>query len=208
MNSLLFFITTCCFALFHPLYAQINVDSIALQYSSIQGQSSYQALVNKLNHSDSTLQKQDFIDLYYGIVSQPQYNIAYIDSLESKIKEYNLLQEFIEAYELCDSLQQKHPVSITAHFEKSFACYGLKRIDEEALAKQKYYIFIKCVLRSGNGLSDAPFQIVSYNDAIELVKYLQVKYKTIQEEDHGLLVVALSKKYNGIDKLYFKLVTF
>jgi hypothetical protein len=197
-----------CFLFFLHLslaQAQINTDSISLSSSSSEGRNHYKQLVVKLQQSDSTLQRADFLYLYYGSVAQPSYNLNLIDSLEQRIKEQNLLQEFIVAYELADSLLAFHPVSITAYFEKSFSCYALKRIDEESINKQKYRLFIKCVLGSGNGSSETPFVVVSYNDAIEVIKYLQIKYKTIEEADHNLLVAVLNKKRQGSDKLYFRI---
>ncbi len=186
--------------------AQINIDSIATYYSSPSGHKSYAEGIQKLNALDSTLEKKDFIALYYASVFQPSYQLKYIDSIENKIKEYNLLQEFMSANELADSLLSIHPVSITAYFEKSFACYALKRTSEETISRQKYLIFSKCVLNSGNGLPEQPFLIVSYNDAIEVVKYLQVKYKQITIQGNKTLVFELNKKYQGINTLYFQFV--
>jgi hypothetical protein len=205
MTRTLFFLALCLL-LIHDGNSQINVDSIVTRYSSTSGQTAYSSLVHRLQNFDSTLVKQDFIALYYGSVAQPNYNHELIDSIENKIKEYNLLQEFMQAYELSDSLLKIHPVSITAYFEKTFACYGLKRESEEVLSKQKYMIFSKCVLASGNGLMDSPFQIAVYNDAIEMVKHLQLKYKQLSVEDEHTVVADLSKKYQGVSKLYFKLV--
>jgi hypothetical protein len=185
--------------------AQINTDSIGLSSSSSEGRSHYKQLVEKLNQSDSTLQRRDFLSLYYGSVAQPSYNLQLIDSLEQRIKEQNLLQEFIVAYELADTLLAFHPVSITAYFEKSFSCYALKRNEEESINKQKYRLFIKCVLSSGDGSRALPFVVVSYNDAIEVIKYLQIKYKTMEETDNNLLVAVLNKKRQGSDKLYFRI---
>jgi hypothetical protein len=185
----------------------MNTDSIANAASSLEGHSRYKELVQKLQRSDTTLNRQDFITLYYGSTRQPLYQLDLIDSLENSIKEYNLLQEFIKAYELADTLLLFHPVSITAYFEKSFACYALKRSEEESLNKQKYRFFIKCVLSSGDGSPETPFVVVSYNDAIEVVKYLQVKYKDIQEMDNNRLVVTLLKKYQGRTTLHFRLPT-
>ena len=197
-----------CFLFFLHLslaQAQINTDSIALSTSSSEGRSRYKQLAEKLQQSDSTLQRHDFLSLYYGSVQQPAYNLDLIDSLEQRIKEQNLLQQFIVAYELADSLLAFHAVSITAYFEKSFSCYALKRTDEESINKQKYRLFIKCVLSSGDGSLQTPFVVVSYNDAIEVIKYLQIKYKTIEEADNNLIVAVLNKKRQGSDKLYFRI---
>ncbi len=197
-----------CFLFFLHLslaQAQINTDSISLSASTTTGRSHYKQLVTKLQQSDSTLQRSDFLSLYYGSTAQASYNLNLIDSLEQRIKEQNLLQEFIVAYELADTLLAFHPVSITAYFEKSFSCYALKRIDEESINKQKYRLFIKCVLSSGDGSIETPFIVVSYNDAIEVIKYLQIKYKTMEETDNNLLIAVLNKKYQGSDKLYFKI---
>lgn len=186
-------------------HAQINTDSIAHAASSSAGRSHYKQLAEKLKQSDSTLQRNDFLSLYYGAAEQSSYNLERIDSLEQNIKEHNLLQEFIQAYELADTLLAFHPVSITAYFEKSFSCYALKRPDEEFINKQKYSLFIKCVLSSGNGFKETPFVVVSYNDAIEVLKYLQIKYKTIEEKDNHTIVAVLNKKRQGSDQLYFRL---
>jgi hypothetical protein len=185
--------------------AQVNADSIALSSCSAQGRIHYQQLVEKLQRSDSSLQRTDFLTLYYGAVKQPGYNLDLIDSLEHRIKEYNLLQQFIDAYEWADTLLAFHPVSITAYFEKSFSCYALKRSDEESINKQKYRFFIRCVLNSGSGSLETPWVVVSYNDAIEVLKWLQVKYKTVEEQNDHLLVASLNKKYQGSDKIYFRL---
>ncbi|MBC7485978.1 MAG: DUF4919 domain-containing protein [Cytophagaceae bacterium] len=201
-------IVRVCYLLLLPLslaQAQINTDSIAQTTSSSAGRSNYKQLVEKLKQSDSTLQRTDFLTLYYGSVKQPSYKLDLIDSLEQNIKEHNLLQEFIQAYELADTLLAFHPVSITAYFEKSFSCYALKRPDEEFINKQKYRLFIKCVLSSGNGFEATPFVVVSYNDAIEVLKYLQIKYKTIEEKDNNSIVAVLNKKRQGSDQLYFRL---
>jgi len=193
------------FLLHATAQAQINTDSIGLITSTSAGRSYYRELTQKLRQSDSTLQRSDFLSLYYGSVYQPGYQLDLIDSLELRIKEHNLLQEFIQAYELADTLLAFHPVSITAYFEKSFSCYALKRTDEESVNKQKYKLFIKCVLSSGDGSSQTPFVVVSYNDAIEVLKYLQVKYKTLEESDNNQIVATLNKKRQGSDKLYFRL---
>jgi hypothetical protein len=203
-KALVFF--TLLVLTFHAGQAQLNIDSIGQYYASTAGRITYQENVRRLQALDSTLTKQDFIALYYGAAFQPAYALDWIDSVEYKIKEYNLLQEFMSANELADSLLRVHPVSITAHFEKSFACYGLKRTSEEALAQQQYRIFTRCVLTSGTGLVEHPFYVVSDQDAIEVVKYLQVKYKTVSVEEDHTIVVALAKKYQGVERLYFKLV--
>lgn len=201
---LLFFILLCVAST--GTQAQVNLDSMASYYASVPGQKAYEYDVQRLNALDSTLEKKDFINLYYGAAFQPHYQLTHIDSIENKIKEYNLLQEFMSANELADSLLRIHPISITAYFEKSFACYGLKRTSEEAINRQKYLIFSKCVLTSGNGLPESPFLIVSYNDAIEVVKYLQVKYKQITLQGNNTLAFELHKKYQGIHTLYFQFV--
>jgi len=207
MSKTLFLILFLLITALHPTQAQVNTDSITTLYSTPEGRVNYRHLAERMNAEDSTLVKKDFISLYYGASSQATYDLDWIDTVESKIKEYNLLQEFMSAYELADSLLKVHPVSITAYFEKSFSCYALKRNDEEALTKQKYIIFSRCVLSSGNGLVDHPFKIVSYNDAIEIIKYLQVKYKQVIAEDDQTLRVELSKKYQGQTTLHFKLVS-
>lgn len=206
MNKAVFFtLAFFSIALQHSI-AQVNIDSIATYYASPEGRLTYIQNTAKLNALDSTLQKKDFVALYYGTPFQPHFDIDLIDSIENKIKEYNLLQEFMLAYELCDSLLLLNPVSITAYFEKSFSCYALKRSAEEAINNQKYRIFAKCVLRSGNGSTAAPFKVVSYNDAIEVVKYLQVKYKQLILIDDTTIVAELTKKYQGETNLYFQLV--
>ncbi|MDB5255718.1 MAG: hypothetical protein JWM14_413 [Chitinophagaceae bacterium] len=202
------FVVRVCYLFFLPLslaQAQINTDSIALSTSSSTGRIHYKQLVEKLRQSDSTLQRNDFLTLYYGSVGQPSYKLELIDSIEQNIKEHNLLQEFIQAYELGDTLLAFHPVSITAYFERSFACYALKRTDEESINNQKYVLFVKCVLSSGNGFEETPFVVVSYNDAIEVLKYLHIKYKTIEEADNNRIVALLNKKRQGSDKVYFRL---
>jgi Domain of unknown function (DUF4919) len=193
-----------CFLFFLQLslaQAQIDTDSIGFNTSSVH----YKEQAARLQQSDSTLQRDDFLSLYYGSIYQPTYQLDWIDSLEQRIKDHNLLQEFIQAYELADTLLAFHPVSITAYFEKSFSCYALKRIDEEIINRQKYLLFIKCVLRSGDGSVETPYVVVSYNDAVEVLKYLQVKYKSIEESDRNLLVALLTKKRQGIDRIYFRL---
>ncbi len=205
MNRLIVPVCWLFFLHLTAVQAQINTDSIGLTTSSSTGKSHYRELTEKLNQSDSTLQRDDFLSLYYGSVYQTSYQLDLIDSLEQGIKEHNLLQEFILAYELADTLLAFHPVSITAYFEKSFSCYALKRLDEESINKQKYRLFIKCVLSSGNGSLETPFVVVSYNDAIEVLKYLQVKYKTLEELDNNQIVATLNKKRQGSDKLYFRL---
>jgi hypothetical protein len=204
-----FFYCLCLFGILtvHTANAQVNTDSIANATSSSEGRNRYKELVQKLQRSDSTLNRQDFLTLYYGSTRQPLYQLDLIDSVENSIKEYNLLREFIKAYEFADTLLLFHPVSITAYFEKSFACYALKRSEEESFNKQKYRFFINCVLSSGDGSPETPFVVVSYNDAIEVVKYLQVKYKDIQESDNNTLVVTLLKKYQGRTTLHFRLPT-
>ena len=68
-------------------------------------------------------------------------------------------------------------------------------------------IFSKCVLSSGNGSKDFPFKIAVYNDAIEIVKHLQLNYTLLtQKENDKLIVVELKKKYQGENKMYFELV--
>ena len=186
-------------------YAQVNTDSLITTASTPAGKKHYQQLVEKLHRSDSTLQRADFLQLYYGSVAQVGYQLALIDSLEYQIKDYNLVQEFMQAYEWADSLLSFHPVSITAYFEKSFACYALKRPDEEADAKQKYLLFMQCALRSGDGSAKNPFVVVSDNDAVEVLKYLQVKYKEIQALDSNTLLAVLTKKYRGAGVIYFRL---
>lgn len=204
-KTILFFILLFFLALEGK--CQINVDSIAIHYSTNNGKREYHNLLVRLQALDSALVKQDFIALYYGSVTQPNFNAAHIDSIENTIKEYNLLQEFMPAYELADSLLVFYPVSITAYFEKTFACYGLKRESEEVLSKQKYMIFSKCVLSSGNGSKEFPFQIAVYNDAIEIVKHLQLKYTLLtQEKNDTRIVVELKKKCQGENKMHFRLV--
>jgi hypothetical protein len=185
--------------------AQINADSISQYNATAEGRKNYSLLKQRLVQVDSNLTRNDFYTLYYGASAQSSYQLKIIDTLEQQIKDHNILQEFILAYELADSLLSFHPASITAYFEKSFSCYALKRNEEESINNQKYQIFIKCVLNSGDGSTESPYIVLSKNDAIEVVKFLQLKYKGIDTENNNAFAVYLQKKRQGSDKLYFRL---
>jgi len=160
----------------------MDIQEIKNNTSDTSSEFYYKKLWQRFNNSDSTLTKDHFYYFYYGSTFLPSYQVEAIDSVEESIREANYTKDFIRAYELADSLLQHYPTSIQAYFEKSFACYNLKRFEEEEYNKKRYKVLLKTIMDSGDGKSiSSPWYANLPNDEFEVLRYLGAEIKDESE---------------------------
>lgn len=141
--------------------------------------------MDRFNQSDSTLSADDFTLLYYGAVFLPSYDLYQIQEQEQKIRLANYDQEFLLAYDLADQLLKNYPMSVQAYFEKAYACFNLKRFEEESYNNKRYKILIRTVLASGDGKSfETAFHANLPNDEYEVLKSLGLEIKEATEVEY------------------------
>lgn len=165
--------------------AQIDYETIRMQVTDKESQTYYPALLDRFNQSDSTLSADDFTLLYYGAVFLPSYDLYQIQEQEQKIRLANYDQEFLLAYDLADQLLKNYPMSVQAYFEKAYACFNLKRFEEESYNNKRYKILIRTVLASGDGKSfETAFHANLPNDEYEVLKSLGLEIKEATEVEY------------------------
>jgi hypothetical protein len=186
---------------------QIHYDFIKEKLFNNNSDSEYKLLLERFKNSDSTLTREDFVDLYYGAVFLNSYDPGKISKVEERIRILNFSNQFIEAYELADSLLQKYPMSIQAYFEKTWACFNLKRFEEEKYNEKRYKILIKTILQMSDGSSpETAYHCNLPNDEFEVIKFLKLEVKEEKEISYnGQTYDLFSFKSNRskIKELYF-----
>jgi len=188
-------------------FAQLDLAAISKEVNTPASPVYHPSLIKRFQSSDSTLTAQDFLYLYYGFISQPNYKPTQIDTLEVEAKDRNHATDYIGAYELADSVLKFYPVSVGLYLEKSFACYHLRRVDEEQYNRKRYMVLLRTILKSGNGCtSEQAFTVLSYNDMYEVTDYLGLnieKEERIVENGQHYFLLHPSKNKDKIKHLYF-----
>lgn len=163
-------------------FAQMDIQEIKNKTTDTSSEFYYKKIWTRFKNSDSNLTKDHFYYFYYASPFLPSYQIEAIDSIEQTIREANFAKDFIRAYELADSLLQHYPTSIQAYFEKAFACYNLKRFEEEEYNKKRYKVLLKTIMDSGDGKSiSSPWYVNLPNDEFEVIRYLGAEIKDESE---------------------------
>lgn len=166
------------------VYAQVDYDEIKKKTTDPESEYFYTKILERFNNSDSTLTEDDFEAFYYGSVFIDSYDPEKISQAEESIREANYSHDYLRAYEIADSLLKVYPASIQAYFEKGFACFNLKRFEEETFNNKRYKVLVRTILHSGDGksITNAWYANLS-NDEYEVVKYLQLEIKEVKELD-------------------------
>lgn len=197
-----------CLLLFQlQAFAQVDLAAISKEVANSSSAAYYPTLLKRFQTSDSTLTEQDFVYLYYGFISQPAYQPRVIDTLEVEVKERNKATDYMGAYELADSVLKFYPVSIGLYLEKSFACYHLRRADEEQYNRKRYLVLVRTVLKNGNGTTaDKAYTVLSYNDMYEVTDFLGLnimKEEKVEANGQHYFLLTPSKNKKKIKHLYF-----
>jgi hypothetical protein len=188
-------------------FSQVDYNDIKQKINNKESNTYYSLLVQRFLDSDSTLTMEDFQLLYFGATLQNNFDADKIMEAEREIRLANYSGEFYEAYQLSDSLLKIFPLSIQAYFEKAYACYNLKRFDEESYNTKRYKILIKTILSKGDGKTfETAYTANLANDKYETIKYLGLAYKEEMEvEYNGKLydVFTLKPNKSKLKNLYF-----
>jgi hypothetical protein len=167
-------------------FCQINYSVIEKKITDSQSDAYYPTLLQRFLDSDSTLTIEDFQLLYYGAVFHKNYDNNKIMDAERQIRLANYAGEFLEAYNTADSLLQEYPMSVQAYFEKAYACFNLKRFEEEAYNSKRYKVLIRTILSSGDGKTfESAYYANTPNDEYETLKYLRVESKEEAELEYN-----------------------
>lgn len=191
-----------CFLLFllssSMVFGQVDYEAIKKRTSDEENEMYYPHLIQRFIDSDSTLTIEDFQSIYYGVFFHKPYDLDKIIESERTIRLANYSGEYLEAYELADNLLKEYPVSIQAYFEKAYACYNLKRFEEEAYNTKRYKILITTILSSGDGKTfETAYHANLSNDKYEVIKFLHLEYKEESEvELDGKVFDVFSLKSN------------
>jgi hypothetical protein len=167
-------------------FGQIDYSTIKIKISDPESEAHYPSLLQRFLDSDSTLTIQHFQLLYYGAVFHANYDITKIMETERQIRLANYAGEFLEAYELSDKLLKEYPMSVQAYFEKAYACFNLKRFEEEAYNTKRYKVLLRTILSSGDGKTfESAYHANTPNDEYETLKYLRVESKEEAELEYS-----------------------
>lgn len=165
----------------------------------------YSKLVARLNASDTTLTIEDFQLIYYGYQTSPNYYSKENEFKENLIKPLNRSGQYKQVLELADSILLVNPVSIVAHFEKSFACAQLGLKDLEAFHRKRYIIFCNVIKLSGDGTALLRYNSNSTNDALEFISFKGLKAVHDSKTETGLIQFDLAKNKQKLKHLYFSI---
>lgn len=163
----------------------------------------YDKLVERLNASDTTLTIEDFQLIYYGYQTTANYYSKENEFKENLIKPLNRAGQYKQVIELADSILLVNPVSLVAHFEKSFACAHLGLTELEAFHRKRYILFCNVIKLSGNGTALLRYNCNSTNDALEFIAYKGLKATHDFKTDTGLIQFDLAKNKQKLAHMYF-----
>lgn len=187
--------------------AQPNYEEIKKNIEDPLSPSYYPDLLQRFSASDSTLTMEDFQHLYFGGVFHKNYDLQQIQEAEKLIRLANYEGDHLIAYELADSLLKEYPISIQAYFEKAYACFNLKRFDEEDFNNKRYKILIRAILSLRDGKTfDSAYHANLPNDEYETLKFLRLEYKEVSEIEYSgnsYDVFSLKPNKSKLKELYF-----
>ncbi|HSY60766.1 MAG TPA: DUF4919 domain-containing protein, partial [Cytophaga sp.] len=163
----------------------------------------YEKLIRRLNASDTTLTIEDFQLIYYGYQTTSTYYSKENEFKENLIKPLNRSGKYKQVLELADSILLVNPVSIVAHFEKSFACAQLGLKDLEAFHRKRYIILCNVIKLSGNGTALLRYNCNSTNDALEFISFKGFKAIHDFKTETGLIQFDLAKNKQKLAHMYF-----
>ena len=195
-------LTVCIFSLLLSVVAFAQVDTIRTNLMLAE-RGGYTKLVERLNASDTTLAKEDFQLIYYGYQTTSHYYSKENEFKENLIKPLNKSGQYKQVLELADSILLVNPVSIVAHFEKSFACAQLGKIEQEAFHRKRYILLCNVIKLSGNGTALLRYNSNSTNDALEFIAFKGLKAIHDFKTETGLIQFDLSKNKQKLTHLYF-----
>lgn len=188
-------------------FSQVDYNDIGQKINDKESKTYYSLLVQRFLDSDSTLTMADFQLLYYGATLQNNFEPDKIMEAERDIRLANYSGKFLEAYQLSDSLLKVYPVSIQAYFEKAYACYNLKRFEEESYNTKRYKILIKAILSKGDGKTfETAYTANLANDKYETIKFLGLTFKEEMEVEYNgkhYDVFVLKPNKSKLKNLYF-----
>jgi len=163
----------------------------------------YTKLVERLNTSDTTLTIEDFQLIYYGYQTTPNYYSKENEFKENLIKPLNRSGQYKQVLELADSILLVNPVSIVAHFEKSYACAQLGQKELETFHRKRYILLCNVIKLSGNGTALLRYNCNSTNDALEFIAFKGLKAVHDFKIETGLIQFDLAKNKQKLAHMYF-----
>lgn len=190
------------FSLLLSLVAFGQVDTVRTN-ALLAERGGYKKLVERLNASDTTLSIEDFQLIYYGYQTTPNYYSKDNEFKENLIKPLNRSGQYKQVLELADSILLVNPVSIIAHFEKSFACAQLGQKDLEAFHRKRYILLCNVIKLSGNGSALLRYNCNSTNDALEFIAFKGLKAIHDFKTETGLIQFDLAKNKQKLQHMYF-----
>lgn len=163
----------------------------------------YDKLIERLNTSDTTLTIEDFQLIYYGYQTTANYYSKENEFKENLIKPLNRSGQYKQVIELTDSILLINPVSIVAHFEKSFACAKLGLTELEAFHRKRYILLCNVIKLSGNGTALLRYNCNSTNDALEFIAFKGLSAIHDSKTETGLIQFDLAKNKHKLAHIYF-----
>ena len=190
------------FSLLLSIVASAQVDTIRTNLILTE-RGGYTKLVERLNASDTTLTIEDFQLIYYGYQTTPHYYSKENEFKENLIKPLNKSGQYKQVLELADSILLVNPVSVVAHFEKSFACAQLGQTELEAFHRKRYILLCNVIKLSGNGTALLRYNSNSTNDALEFIAFIGLKAIHDFKTETGLIQFDLAKNKQKLSHIYF-----
>ncbi|MBC7451621.1 MAG: DUF4919 domain-containing protein [Cytophagales bacterium] len=184
--------------------AQAQTDSAAI-VQKLAAKGGYTALSKRFIESDTTLTISDFKLIYYGFQYSGAYSPIETEINENLIKPYNKAGQYADAIQIADSVLLQKPVSITAHFEKAFACAQSGNTTLERYHNKRYIVLCNVIKSSGDGSKESPFKALSVNDALEVLNYIGLQAINDRKTETGLIEFDLAKNKSKLMHLYFSI---
>jgi tetratricopeptide (TPR) repeat protein len=113
----------------------------------------YAQLAARFSQGDTTLAADDLALVYFGSVLRPEFNPAQENRIVKAGNALTRRGRHEEAIRLLDQLLTKHPASLSAWLEKSYALWEAGRQEESNACYARFQHLLKAPLSSGTGKS-------------------------------------------------------
>jgi tetratricopeptide (TPR) repeat protein len=113
----------------------------------------YAKLAARFTQGDTALAAEDLALVYFGSVLQPDFNPVQENRIVKAGNALTRRGRHEEAIRLLDQLLEKHPASLSAWLEKSYALWEAGRQEESNACYARFQLLLKAPLTSGTGKS-------------------------------------------------------
>ena len=143
----------------------ISFETIKEQVTDKEGVYYYPDLLKRFQINDASLKSIDYLMLYYGFVTQEDYNPYKTLALEDSLPKLTSARKGQEAIAWAEQILSKTPISLAAYVEKAYALRGINQESLSMVELGKYSQLLQTIMRSGEGSSyEKPLIVISPKD--------------------------------------------